>query len=127
MVYSTHNDLKTNQEGQEAIQSSSLLKLPCSRQEVFASKAIGLKDKRLLAKFIQFIGDSIAKSEEDALSVNDVELKQGRSLSRPQNKSVMKIDLDRYTTTPFVDFLQAEFQISGILKDMIMYGMVMEW
>ena len=120
MVYSTNNETNTNQEGQKASQSSTLLKLPCSRQEVFASKAIGLKDKRLLSKFIQFIGDSIAKSEEDALSVNDVELKQGRSLSRPQNKSVMKIDLDRYKTTPFVDFLQAEFQISGILKDMIM-------
>ena len=87
---------------------------------MFASKAIGLKDKRLLAKFIQFIGDSIANSEEDALNVNDVELKQGRSLSRPQNKTVMKIDLEKYNEIPFVEFLQEEFQISGLLKDMIM-------
>ncbi len=97
-----------------------VMKLPCSRQEVFASKTISLKDKRFLAKFIQFIGDSIASTEEDALAVNDVELKQGRSLTRPQNKSVLIIDLEKYTNVPFVDFLKSEFQITGILKDMIM-------
>ena len=94
-----------------------VMKLPCSRQEVFASKTISLKDKRFLA---QFIGDSIASTEEDALAVNDVELKQGRSLTRPQNKSVLIIDLEKYTNVPFVDFLKSEFQITGILKDMIM-------
>lgn len=85
------------------------------------SKAISLKDKRLLAKFIQFIGDSVASSEQDAKAVNDIELKQGRSLSRPQNKSVLKIDLHAYDTVPFVEFLEKEFQITGVLKDMIMY------
>ena len=88
------------------------------------SKAIALKDKRLLAKFIQFIGDSVASSEQDAKAVNDVELKQGRSLSRPQNKSVLKIDLHAYDAVPFVDFLEKEFQITGILKDMIMYRFI---
>ena len=49
-----------------------------------------------------------------------MELKQGRSLSRPQNKAVLKIDLDEYKNAPFVEFLEKEFKISGVLRDMIM-------
>ena len=49
-----------------------------------------------------------------------MELKQGRSLSRPQNKAVLKIDLDEYQNAPFVEFLEKEFKISGVLRDMIL-------
>ena len=99
--------------------NAQLLKLPCSRQEIFNNKSISLKDKRLLTKFIQYIIDYSVKSVDEAKELNDIELKQGRSLSRPQNKSVMVIDLSSYANTPFVDFLAKEFQITGLLKDMI--------
>lgn len=55
--------------------------------------------------------------------MNDVSLKQGRSLSRPQNKAVMIIDLQQYKNVPFTDFLEKEFHITGILKDMIMFNL----
>lgn len=97
-----------------------LLKLPCSRQEIFSNKTITLKDKRLLTKFIQYIVDHSAEGVEEAKEMNDVSLKQGRSLSRPQNKAVMIIDLQQYKNVPFTDFLEKEFHITGILKDMIM-------
>ena len=58
--------------------------------------------------------------EDEAKEVNDVELKQGRSLSRPQNKAVLKINLDEYKNAPFVEFLEKEFKISGVLRDMIL-------
>ena len=98
-----------------------LLQLPCSRQEIFNNKNISLKDKRLLTKFIQYIIDRSVQDVEEAKEMNDVGLKQGRSLTRPQNKSVMVIDLSQYTNTPFVEFLEKEFSITGILKDMIMF------
>lgn len=97
-----------------------LLKLPCSRQEIFSNKTISLKDKRLLTKFIQYIVDHAAKGVEEAKEMNDVSLKQGRSLTRPQNKAVMIIDLQQYQKVPFTDFLEKEFHITGILRDMIM-------
>ena len=87
---------------------------------MFSSKLLSLKDKRLLSKFIQFIGDSCA-AEDEAKEVNDVELKQGRSLSRPQNKAVLKIDWNEYSDAPFVEFLEKEFKIAGVLRDMILY------
>lgn len=80
-----------------------------------------MKEKRLLTKFIQYIIDHSAESIDEAKEMNDIELKQGRSLTRPQNKSVMVIDLNQYTNIPFVDFLEKEFHITGLLKDMIMY------
>lgn len=75
----------------------------------------------MLTKFIQYIIDHSAESIDEAKEMNDIELKQGRSLTRPQNKSVMVIDLNQYTNIPFVDFLEKEFHITGLLKDMIMY------
>ena len=99
----------------------SLLKLPCSRQEVFKSTAISLKDKRFLTQFIQFVGDCCTATEEEAKCINDVELKQGRSLTRPQNKKVTTIDVAKYDHVLFSEFLEKEFHISGLLKDMIVY------
>ena len=88
-----------------------LVKLPCSRQEVFRSTAVSLKDKRFLTQFIQFVGDSCLSTEEERRSINDVELKQGRSLTRPQNKKAL-----------FSEFLEKEFHITGVLKEMIVYA-----
>lgn len=99
----------------------SLLKLPCSRQEVFKSTAISLKDKRFLTQFIHFVGDCCTATEEEAKCINDVELKQGRSLTRPQNKKVTTIDVAKYDHVLFSEFLEKEFHISGLLKDMIVY------
>lgn len=84
-----------------------------------------MKDKRLLTKFIQYIIDRSVQDVDQAKEMNDVELKQGRSLTRPQNKSVMVIDLTQYKNTSFVEFLEKEFSITGILKDMIMFVLLL--
>lgn len=65
--------------------------------------------------------DRSVQDVDQAKEMNDIGLKQGRSLTRPQNKSVMVIDLSQYTNTPFVEFLEKEFSITGILKDMILF------
>ena len=59
---------------------------------------------------------------DETKHVNDIELKQGRSLSRPQNKAILQIDLSEYSTIPFVDFLEKEFHITGLLRDMILFA-----
>lgn len=102
-------------------ETPTLVKLPCSRQEVFRSTAVSLKDKRFLTQFIQFVGDSCLSTEEERRSINDVELKQGRSLTRPQNKKSLTVDVTKYDEALFSTFLEKEFHITGVLKQMIVY------
>ena len=59
---------------------------------------------------------------DETKHVNDIELKQGRSLSRPQNKAILQINLSEYSTITFVDFLEKEFHITGLLRDMILFA-----
>ena len=103
-------------------ETPTLVKLPCSRQEVFRSTAVSLKDKRFLTQFIQFVGDSCLSTEEERRSINDVELKQGRSLTRPQNKKTLAVDVAKYEKALFSEFLEKEFHITGVLKEMIVYA-----
>ena len=35
---------------------------------------------------------------------------------------MLKIDLNEYKEAPFVEFLEKEFKITGVLRDMILYN-----
>jgi RAB protein geranylgeranyltransferase component A len=87
-------------------------RVPCSKNDIFASKLLSPMDKRRLMKFLQTAMDFAAADDvaaattvssssemtEDALDevqfLNERHLNQGRSLSRPQNKPVNSTDLE---------------------------------
>ena len=98
--------------------STCLQPVPCSKNDVFASRLLSPMDKRRLMKFLQTALDfataeALQQEEEeqqddddddgatttetggDALlqTFNERHLNQGRSLSRPQNKAVANADL----------------------------------
>jgi Rab proteins geranylgeranyltransferase component A len=98
----------------------SLSRVPCSKNDVFASKLLSPMDKHRLMKFLQTVGDYASaealKAQEqleteeavdEVHHVNERQLKQGRSLQRPQNKAVASADLQRLQ-----DFCQSPSQIS---------------
>jgi RAB protein geranylgeranyltransferase component A len=93
-------------------QTSALQAVPCSKNDVFTSSLLSPMEKRRLMKFLQLALDySVAESEaehaESALEVaegaplpaawetlNERHLNQGRSLARPQNKTVSASGLE---------------------------------
>jgi RAB protein geranylgeranyltransferase component A len=93
-------------------QTSALQAVPCSKNDVFTSSLLSPMEKRRLMKFLQLALDySVAESEvehaKSALVVaegaplpaawetlNERHLNQGRSLARPQNKTVSASGLE---------------------------------
>jgi RAB protein geranylgeranyltransferase component A len=89
-------------------------RVPCSKNDIFASKLLSPMDKRRLMKFLQTAMDFAAAAAEDVAATtmsssaetmtedgvdqvqffNERHLNQGRSLSRPQNKPVNSTDLE---------------------------------
>jgi len=64
-------------------------RVPCSKRDIFASKELSVMEKNRLMKLLRYVMDwgvvNVAGSS-DLSTQDDVELKAGRSLHRPQNK-----------------------------------------
>jgi len=104
--------------GAAAADARSLSRVPCSKNDVFASQLLSPMDKRRLMKFLQTALDyataEALQQEADAVAAaateapvddknnaaqleswNERHLNQGRSLARPQNKAVAGSDLQQ--------------------------------
>ncbi|GLE01810.1 hypothetical protein PINS_up010648 [Pythium insidiosum] len=107
----------------------SVWQVPCSKKDVFSSKLLGMVEKRMLMKFLQFVAD-YGETEilgEDVKSKNERELALGRALKRPQNKA-NQVDetlgasgIDSYLDRPFQELLQKHFKLSAKLQQVVLY------
>ncbi|GFH48646.1 hypothetical protein CTEN210_05122 [Chaetoceros tenuissimus] len=131
---------------------SSLSKVPCSKRDVFQTKLLSPMDKRRLMKFLQTASDyAVAKStkefhsvktkgdnkddpdldnEEVVTSLNERQLQQGRSLYRPQNKSVATTDLEDLQTCinenmSFESYLKSKHSLSDHMMKIVIHAMAM--
>lgn len=131
---------------------SSLSKVPCSKRDVFQTKLLSPMDKRRLMKFLQTASDyAVAKStkefnsaktkgddkddpdldnEEVVTSLNERQLQQGRSLYRPQNKSVATTDLEDLQTCikenmSFESYLKNKHSLSDHMMKIVIHAMTM--
>lgn len=131
---------------------SSLSKVPCSKRDVFQTKLLSPMDKRRLMKFLQTASDyAVAKStkefhsvktkgdnkddpdldnEEVVTSLNERQLQQGRSLYRPQNKSVATTDLEDLQTCinenmSFESYLKSKYSLSDHMMKIVIHAMAM--
>lgn len=110
LLYMDGTSTQKQQQQQQQQSVPTLSRVPCSKNDVFASKLLSPMDKRRLMKFLQTAMDYATaeklKEEADAIeaaateaptaelqSWNERHLNQGRSLQRPQNKSVANTDL----------------------------------
>lgn len=107
------------------------LRVPCSKAEVFKTKALSLLEKRQLMKFLQYSMDK-ATSEENKGDVSAVEkknelmLNQGRSLSRPQNKKVDSFLLDNKDEGgSFLSFLEERCKLSPKLSNVVRFAVAL--
>lgn len=85
-----------------------VLKVPCSKSDVFNSKLLTAMEKRLLTKFLQFVDDYGRESRgRSVATLNENDLAQGRSLHRPQNKSfdTSGFRIAEYEDKPFSEFM----------------------
>lgn len=107
--------------------TDSIWEVPCSKKDVFASKLLGMVEKRQLMKFLQFVADygETHIRGEDVKSKNERELALGRSLKRPQNK-VNQVEaaasgIEAYLDKPFQELLSTHFKLSVKLQQVVVY------
>jgi Rab proteins geranylgeranyltransferase component A len=119
-----HVDDATN----AAASGDSIWEVPCSKKDVFASKLLGMVEKRMLMKFLQFVADygETHILGEDVKSKNERELALGRSLKRPQNKvnqveAAQGSEIAPYLEGPFQDLLSKHFKLSPKLQHVVVY------
>ncbi|KAI2506562.1 GDP dissociation inhibitor [Fragilaria crotonensis] len=122
-----------------------LSRVPCSKGDVFASKLLNPLEKRKLMKFLQLVMDfaiseqAVAAADEEDVSVseelqsvNERQLNQGRSLSRPQNKAVKTDDLatlKEMVESDEIDFetyLTEKQKLSPSLKSLVRHALALE-
>eukprot|EP01038_Epipyxis_sp_PR26KG_P014721 gene14721-19787_t len=103
-------------------------KIPCSKTDIFNATQLSMLEKRSLMKFLQFVLDwGKANSGTEVLTLNEVELGQGRSLQRPQNKSnvIDASDVNSFELKPFTDFLN-HMKLSYKLQQVIKYSLCLQ-
>jgi RAB protein geranylgeranyltransferase component A len=122
-----------------------LSRVPCSKGDVFASKLLNPLEKRKLMKFLQLVMDfaiseqAVAAGDEEDVSVseelqslNERQLNQGRSLSRPQNKAVKTDDLATLKEAvesdeiDFETYLTEKQKLSPSLKSLVRHALALE-
>jgi len=133
--------------------TNALHRVPCSKNDVFATKLLKPMDKRRLMKFIQLSMDYAtqvsaaaetarvaqegthdeAAPESNVQSLNERHLNQGRSLARPQNKAVATQELQtlqqcmsQENQLTFDDYLKAEHKLSPSLRHLVRYALALE-
>ena len=123
-----------------------LQRVPCSKGEVFKDKFIGMKEKRLLMKFMQTVlsydpgtaqGSKVQTlaSESGALHTNESEVlrQHAAGVRRPEAATAATTaaataaaaELDEWLGRPFVDFLQHR-QLTDRLVTFILYALAMQ-
>lgn len=119
-----------------------LSRVPCSKGDVFGTKLLNPLEKRKLMKFLQLVMDyatSIQATEEEEVSateevqsLNERQLNQGRSLSRPQNKAVKTGDLETLTAAVeanemnFEAYLTETQKLSKSLKSLVRHALALD-
>jgi len=118
-------------------------RVPCNKSDVFTSKLLSPMDKRRLMKFLQLAMDYGTAQEAKAFeeeetepesgvqSLNERHLNQGRSLSRPQNKTVATDDMEALEVriragTSFTAYLKQDHRFSERMCDLIQYALALE-
>lgn len=114
-------------EGVNDEQALSVWEIPCSKTDIFKTKLLDVREKRLLMKFLQFVADYGEQQikGENVLTKNERDLATGRSLKRPQNKSISINATDLNDTDSFVRLLQDTFKLSPKLQQMVMYAVAL--
>lgn len=119
-----------------------LARVPCSKGDVFGTKLLNPLEKRKLMKFLQLVMDyatSLQAAEEEEVStteevqsVNERQLNQGRSLSRPQNKAVKTDDLETLKAAVeanemnFETYLTEKQKLPASLKSLVRHALALE-
>ena len=132
--------------------NNSMMRVPCSKNDVFQTKLLKPMDKRRLMKFIQLSMDyatqlaSISQRQDDngdkeqtkeaedqVKSLNERHLNQGRSLARPQNKKVLTQEFETLQeclsadgSWTFQTFLEKKQKLSPQLLDIVRYALAWE-
>ena len=130
--------------------TTQLEKVPCSKNDVFASKTLTPLHKRKIMKFLQLAMDygvTLQEQEqdekegpttdkEDAFSDNNVvqtlnerHLNQGRSLARPQNKQIQSTELtalQESLSDDFTDYLLTKVKLSDTLIKLVKHTLCLE-
>jgi len=151
------NKQKNSRSSKTAETKSSLSKVPCSKRDVFQTKLLSPMDKRRLMKFLQIASDyavalsvqsnqaqnSVQNGDEDnypatnngvgeevVTSLNERQLQQGRSLYRPQNKTVATNDLELLQKCikeemSFETYLKEHHKLSDDMMNIVMHAMAM--
>mmetsp|Transcript_47963 Transcript_47963/g.58076 ORF Transcript_47963/g.58076 Transcript_47963/m.58076 type:complete len:678 (+) Transcript_47963:54-2087(+) len=108
--------------------------VPCSKGDVFQTTLLNPMEKRKLMKLLRAAGDYGAVRAEEVETVerlNETKLSTGRSLSRPQNKSVGGLDLEKFEKEEeggemrFDEYLTAEYKLSDALKVIVIHALAM--
>eukprot|EP00977_Amphora_coffeiformis_P010087 scaffold2353_cov167-Amphora_coffeaeformis.AAC.78 len=136
-----------------SMSSSCLQAVPCSKNDVFSSTLLSPMEKRRLMKFLQLALDySVAESEaaeqsaEESSSqvpdasalpaawetLNERHLNQGRSLARPQNKSVSASGLETLQNCireemDFEKYLSTHPKLSPKLTALVRYALALDF
>lgn len=126
--------------------ANKLSRVPCSKNDVFASKMLSPLDKRRLMKFLQTAMDYATavslqgqQHEDDQDTVDELQswneqhLNQGRSLPRPQNKAVASTDLLQLqdqcraeSDSRFESYLKENQKLSPALIKLVRYALALE-
>lgn len=108
--------------------------VPCSKNDVFSSTLLSPMDKRRLMKFLQTALDfaTAEATEHKVESWNELHLNQGRSLSRPQNKTVANSDLTilqklcQEDKLSFEEYLRETQKLPPSLTKLVRYALALE-
>mmetsp|Transcript_21161 Transcript_21161/g.58845 ORF Transcript_21161/g.58845 Transcript_21161/m.58845 type:complete len:828 (-) Transcript_21161:305-2788(-) len=122
-----------------------LSRVPCNKNDIFATKLLAPMEKRRFMKFIQLCMDYATKvtvaeelqqdeadKDEEVQSLNERHLNQGRSLARPQNKAVDACELQilqeaiENGSISFDDFLAKNHKLSPKLRSIVRYALAWE-
>ena len=101
--------------------------VPCSKPDVFATHLLPAKEKRQLMKFLQLVADWGFRSQsgKTAQVRNEVELGQGRSLQRPQNKASVDMEgIDKFLKRPFGEYLNFQ-KMEGHLQWVVRHALAL--
>ena len=125
-----------------------LSRVPCSRSDVFNTKLLKNLDKRKLVKFLQVAQDyafatstsnpeeedeafeNNDKEEDVVTSLNERQLQRGRSLYRPQNKTVNKEALETLKQhikdgMSFETYLEKHHKLPDRLRSIIIHAIAL--
>lgn len=117
------------------IETGTLDRVPCNKNDVFSSKLLSPMDKRRLMKFLQLAmdyGTALQEGDtEQVHSLNERHLNQGRSLARPQNKVVATTDLQLLQKSiaegmEFDSYLTHQQQLSPKLRALVRYALALD-